>query len=165
MCPLPWMLLCLLPHLGHLRTLGALPHLIRVLRIPAPLSPACFTDGDHTAPRQLGMAAGSNELVTAGAEGLELATLSPKCFMDSSPSALCKYWHMNLETSCCFHTPIPVYPSGLLLTAVQIIDTFGFPKQAVFLRVPKLPDYLVIVLLMPKAYKAFSEVYSCTQML
>lgn len=50
------------------------------------------------------------------------------------------------------------------LAAVQIMDTFGFPKQAVFLKAPKLPDYLVIILLMPKACKAVSEIYSCTQM-
>ena len=68
--------------------------------LSAPLSPACSTDGDwralHAAPRWLGTAAGSGEPVTARAEGLEVVThtaiLSPKGFMDSSPSALCKYW-------------------------------------------------------------------------
>lgn len=69
----------------------------------AALSPACPADGDHAALRQWGMAAGSAEPVTAAAKGLEVATLSPKGFLDSSPPALCKCGYANLETLCCFH--------------------------------------------------------------
>lgn len=76
----PWKLLRLFPHLGHLCTLEARPHLIRIQKLSAPLSPTCSTDSDHTAPRQLAMAASSGEPVTAGTRGLQVATLSSKRF-------------------------------------------------------------------------------------
>lgn len=76
----PQKLLCLLPYLGYLCTLEACPHLIRIQKLSAPLSPACSTGSDHTAPRQLAVAASSGEPVTAGTQGLQVATLSSKMF-------------------------------------------------------------------------------------
>lgn len=150
------------------------PHLDAALSPSSPQTSPCVgsTPSCHQdlklplALRQRGMAAGSAEPVTTAAKGLEVATL---CLLkvswtpphQHSASVGMQIWKpcgVSMPSSCtCFRASAHCSSDNGLICVPQ--------ANCIPPATRKLPDYLVRVLLMPKARKAFSEVYSCTQML
>lgn len=152
--PLPWMLLCLLPCVGHFRALGGPLHLTKILVIlgildlgyPYPCLPYRWWPA-HSAhspevaeqgsrlwwPRQhRGWGAGCRDTQQwRHTQQLSLLKIS------WTPLLALQVWVHEFGNPTLFPHLIPVYPSGLLLTAGQAMLKSGFCKQVAFLKVPK----------------------------